>query len=64
MLKKANEPVAELPPHIKRSTVGDLLDLLASLPPLTEEEAADWLRDIEEARPKPSLADLRNPWES
>lgn len=62
MLKKADEPVTEIPPDVRRGTVGDLINLLAEFP-LTEEEAADWLRDIEEAR-RVLSPDVRDPWES
>ena len=64
VLKRADEPVAEIPPGIKRRTIGDLIDFLAALPPLTEEEAADWARDIEEMRRQVGPAGAADPWES
>ena len=64
VLMKGRKPVAELRPVASRRTIGDLLDLLSSLPHLSEDEAASFARDIEEARLSMPPAELRDPWES
>lgn len=64
VLMKGRKPVAELRPVPSGRTLGDLLDLLSSLPAMTDEERASFARDIEEARPSTPPAELRDPWES
>ena len=64
VLMKGRKPVAELRPVPGGRTVGDLMDLLASLPPLSEDEAASFAQDIEAVRSVTPPAELRNPWES
>jgi antitoxin (DNA-binding transcriptional repressor) of toxin-antitoxin stability system len=63
VLMRGRRPVAELRPVPKGRTLGDLVDLLSSLPPLTEEEAASFAHDIETARSHTLPTGLRNPWE-
>lgn len=64
VLMKGRKPVAELRPVPAGRTVGDLIDLLASLPPLTADEAASFAKDIEDVRSITPPAELRDPWES
>ena len=64
VLMKGRKPVAELRPVPGGRTVGDLIELLASLPPLSEDESASFARDIDEVRSVTPPAELRDPWES
>lgn len=64
VLMKGRKPVAELRPVPGGRTLGDLAELLASLPQLTDDEAASFARDIEDARLGTSITELRDPWES
>lgn len=61
ILLRGRKPVAELRPVPAGRTLGELEDVLRSLPALTDAEAADFAADIEQARallPQPEAGDL------
>lgn len=64
VLVRGGRPVAELTPVPAGTRLGDLPDLLASLPRLTEEEARAFEGDLERARAELSEREVRDPWGS
>ncbi|MGH9947016.1 MAG: type II toxin-antitoxin system Phd/YefM family antitoxin [Pyrinomonadaceae bacterium] len=50
ILTRGNKPIAELRPVPTGRKLSELPEIFASLPHLTQEEADDFARDIEEAR--------------
>jgi len=64
VLMRGKRPVAELGPVPAGRRLGDLPDLLASLPRLSEPEAAALGKDIAAARSEMAHAPVRDPWES
>jgi antitoxin (DNA-binding transcriptional repressor) of toxin-antitoxin stability system len=63
VLIRGNKPVAELRPLPQGKRLSELPDLIASLPRLTQAEAADFLKDLEEAREELNRIEVRDPWE-
>lgn len=63
-LIRGNKPVAELMPVVAGGRLGDLPELLRSLPPLRRGDAKRFAEDV--ARGRSELADkpLKDPWES
>jgi antitoxin (DNA-binding transcriptional repressor) of toxin-antitoxin stability system len=64
ILLKGRKPVAELRPVPAGRLLGELEDVLRSLPALNAAEAADFAADIEEARTRLPREELRDPWQS
>jgi antitoxin (DNA-binding transcriptional repressor) of toxin-antitoxin stability system len=64
LLLRGKRPVAELRPAPAGKRLGELPELLASLPRLSESEAAALAEDLAEARSELSRAPLRDPWDS
>jgi len=64
VLCKGKKPVAELRPLPSGRRLGDLPDVLRSLPHLSEREATAFGEDLESARTPLTAEDLRDPWES
>lgn len=64
VLMRGNKPVAELGPVPMGTRLGDLPDLLASLPSLSESEAVTFASDVESAREDLKRVTVRDPWES
>lgn len=65
LLSRGGETVAELRGVASGRKLEDLPDLLDSLPHLSPEQAADFARDLEEARSELSAtSEPRDPWES
>jgi len=64
VLTRGRKPIAELRPIPAGRKMGDLPDILESLPRLSKEEANAFARDIAEARDELSRARLKDPWES
>jgi antitoxin (DNA-binding transcriptional repressor) of toxin-antitoxin stability system len=61
-IARGGEVIARVEPAApKRSTVGDLIALLESLPPLSEEEAREWNEELKEIRRSSPLPP--SPWE-
>jgi hypothetical protein len=56
--------VAELRPVPVGKRLGELPALLASLPRLSEDEAAAWRSELERARAEVAERPPRDPWES
>jgi antitoxin (DNA-binding transcriptional repressor) of toxin-antitoxin stability system len=63
-LVRGGKPVAELGPLPAGKRLAELPDLLASLPKLSEDEAAEFADDLISASSALSAAEVRNPWES
>jgi len=63
VLMREGKPVAELRPVVASRRLGDLPEVLASLPHLTEEEAASFDEDITAARAELNRTAIRDPWE-
>jgi len=63
VLMQGGKPVAELRPVMAGRRLGELPDLLASLPRLTEDEAASFDEDLTAARAELNRAVIRDPWE-
>ena len=63
-LIRGNKPVAELSPVISGRRLGDLPGLLASLPPLGEDDARSLDEDLARARSELSRSPLNDPWAS
>jgi hypothetical protein len=61
---RGKKPVAELSPVPTGRSLRELPDLLASLPRLSEEEAAGFEEDIAAMRADLSRLPVRDPWES
>ena len=64
ILLKGRKPVAELRPLPTGRLLGELEDVLRSLPALSPTEAADFAADIEAARVWLPQEGLRDPWQS
>ena len=64
ILLKGRRPVAELRPLPSGRLLGELEDVLRSLPGLTPDEAADFAADIDAARAALPREELRDPWQS
>jgi antitoxin (DNA-binding transcriptional repressor) of toxin-antitoxin stability system len=64
VLMRGNKPVAELGPVPAGKRVAELPDLIASLPRLSEDEAAEFAEDLVSARSMLSATDVRDPWAS
>ena len=62
VLVRGRKPVAELRPLPSGSRLGDLPDLIASLPHLDDDGA--FARDLESAREELARAELASPWPS
>lgn len=63
-LVRGNKPVAELAPVVSGRRLGDLPYLLASLPRLSDSDAASFVKDMKGARSELPGGPLRDPWES
>ena len=64
LLLKGKKTVAELRPAPKGKTLGELPDILRSLPHLSKLEADEFAEDLSKARSLISKEKLRDPWES
>lgn len=64
VLVRGNKPVAELGPLPAGKRLGELPELLRSLPRLSEDEAAEFADDLAAARSVLSSVEVRDPWES
>lgn len=64
LLTRGKKPVAELVPVPRGITAEELLDVLARLPHLTEAEAAEFERDLEQARVELDRQGVPDRWES
>ena len=63
-LLRGGKPVAELAPVPLGMRLGDLPNLLASLPRLSEEEVEAYASDMEEGRRQLSEIGVDDPWAS
>jgi antitoxin (DNA-binding transcriptional repressor) of toxin-antitoxin stability system len=63
-LMRGNRPVAELRPVPAGRRLGELPELLASLPRLSPQDAAALAEDLEGARQQMAEQPLRDPWAS
>jgi antitoxin (DNA-binding transcriptional repressor) of toxin-antitoxin stability system len=63
-LMRGNKPVAELRPVPSGGRLGELPELLASLPRLSPDDASALGEDIETARSELSEQPLHDPWAS
>jgi antitoxin (DNA-binding transcriptional repressor) of toxin-antitoxin stability system len=64
VLRKGRKPVAELRPVPFGRRLGDLPEILRSLPHLTKPEATSFATDVHAARTALAATTLRDPWES
>ncbi len=64
VLTRGNRVVAELRPVPVGRRLGDLPDVLASLPRLAPGDAEAFARDIDEARAELGTVEVQDPWES
>ena len=64
VLVRGNRRVAELSPLPAGKRLGELPELLCSLPRLSEVEAAEFADDLDSARAALSEAEVRDPWGS
>lgn len=64
VLLRGGRPVAELTPLPSGTRLGDLPDLLESLPRLSPEEAEAFAGDLDRARDELLEHEPRSPWES
>ena len=64
VLLRGNRPVAELKPVPSGLLLGELPDLLDSLPHLHADEAAAFSADLEAARSELGRREVADPWES
>jgi len=64
VLCKGKKPVAELRPLPRGRRLGDLPDILRSLPHLSKKDAAAFAEDVEAARLALASDKLRDPWAS
>lgn len=64
VLLRGKKVLAELRPAPKGRRLGDLPDLLKSLPRISKQEATEFLQDISKARSALAKRKLRDPWES
>jgi antitoxin (DNA-binding transcriptional repressor) of toxin-antitoxin stability system len=63
-LMRGNKPVAELRPVPAGRRLGELPELLASLPRLSPEDASSLEEDLDVARRQLAEQPLRDPWAS
>lgn len=64
VLLRGKKPLAELRPAPRGKRLGELAELLKSLPHLSEEESAAFLADLKEARRGLVKKGLKSPWGS
>jgi len=64
VLMRGNKPIAELRPLPTGKRLADLPTLLASLPHLSETEAAQFAADLTAAREALTRAEAHDPWRS
>lgn len=65
ILTRGKKPVAELRPVLPTGgCLGDLSEVLASLPRLSDGDAAAFAEDLTRARRELSERPMRDPWES
>ncbi len=64
ILMRGSKPVAELRPVPAGKRLGELLELLASLPRLSPEDASALAEDFEVARTELDEQPLQDPWAS
>lgn len=64
VLVRGTRPVAELRPIPAGNRLSELPSLLASLPHLSAEEAAEFASDIDTAREELALKEVVDPWQS
>ncbi len=64
VLARGNKKLAELRPLPACGRLGDLPSLVASLPHLSSEDAADFGRDLDEARESMRRVEVRDAWGS
>jgi antitoxin (DNA-binding transcriptional repressor) of toxin-antitoxin stability system len=63
ILTRGSKEVAELRPRRRGVPLREFAAGLAAGPHLTEEEAKDFLRDVEDARRRAATLPVRDPWE-
>lgn len=64
VLIKGKKEVAEIRPVIRGKVLGELPEILSSLPGLSKEELNAFSKDLEEARKQMTNEKLRDPWVS
>lgn len=64
VLMRGKRPVAELRPVPSGKRLGELPELLASLPPLSREDLEGLAADLEQAREELARSPMRDPWAS
>lgn len=64
VLVRGNKPIAELRPLASGKRLAELATLLASLPYLSETEAAQFAAELTAARQPPARAEIHDPWQS
>ncbi len=64
LVVRGKKPVAELGPVPAGRRLGELPDVLASLPHLSEADAVGLAEDLRKAREELSQAPARDPWQS
>lgn len=64
ILRKGDRPVAELRPVPRGRRLGDLPELLRSLPHLSPRDVAAFSKDVETARTRLASEEPRDPWAS
>ncbi len=64
VLTRGNKPVAELRPLPAGRTLAELPQIMASLPHLSDEDAALFADDLDKAREELAQQTLRDPWAS
>lgn len=64
VLVRGNKPIAELRPLSVGKRLAELPALLASLPHLSETEAAQFAEDLTAARETLARAEVHDPWRS
>ncbi|MCX6348399.1 MAG: hypothetical protein NTV79_02700 [Candidatus Aureabacteria bacterium] len=64
VLRKGKKPVAELRPLPRGRRLGDLPDILRSLPHLSKKDTGAFAADVEAARLALASDKLRDPWAS
>jgi antitoxin (DNA-binding transcriptional repressor) of toxin-antitoxin stability system len=64
VLMRGNKPVAELRPVPSGGRLGELPELLASLPRLSAEDAAAFSEELGAARDEMASGEPRDPWAS
>ena len=64
VLVRGNKRVAELGPLPTGKRLAELPDVMASLPRLSEDEAAEFAEDLISARSMLTATEVRDPWAS